>query len=148
MGDGHVDDPAHRRRQADADPAAHAPAGLEDGTDDRLRDGQCLPRGAQRGAGRGCRRARAVRAGHVRVVLSRRPEGAERSERPRHHRRRPEPRGADRQDVRHRHRRSATPDRERRRVGHLVARVLPGGQGPSEPGRRDDAVDPVRSVTR
>ena len=58
--------------------------------------------------------------------------------------RRPEPRRADRQDLRHHRHRPAAADRELRRVGHLVARVLPGRPRPPEPRRDHDAVDAVR----
>ena len=63
-------------------------------------------------------------------------------ERPRHRDRRPEPPRADAEALRHHRHRPAAADRELRRRGHLVARVLPGRRRPPEPGRRDDAVDP------
>ena len=50
----------------------------------------------------------------------------------------------DRRDVRLRGRGPAAADRELRRVGDLVARVLPGGEGAPEPGRRDGPVGAVR----
>ena len=70
--------------------------------------------------------------------------GPREPERPRHRHRRPEPRRADRQDLRHHRHRPAAADRELRRVGHLVARVLPGRPRPAEPRRDHDAVDAVR----
>ena len=46
--------------------------------------------------------------------------------------------------LRHHRDRPAATDRELGCLGHLVARVLPGRPRPPEPGRRDDAVGPVR----
>ena len=43
VGQRHVDDPDHRRHQADADPAADAPPRVEEGPRDRVRDGHGVP---------------------------------------------------------------------------------------------------------
>ena len=90
VGGGHVDDPADRRCQAHADPAAHRPAGLGAGPGRRVRDGYGVPLGAHRGAADRCRRAGAVRAGHVRLLLPGRGHGAGRPGRTGRHRRRAE----------------------------------------------------------
>ena len=78
--------------------------------------------------------------GHVQVVLRRRRPGPRRPEGQGHRGRRPEPRGADGPDVRLRGRRPAAADRELRRVGDLVARVLPVGEVAADARRRDGPV--------
>ena len=71
-----------------------------------------------------------------------------RPERRDHRHRRPEPHRAHDRDLRHHRDRPAAADLQLGRVGHLVARVLPGGARPPEPGRNYDAVDPVRRHDR
>ena len=119
---GHVDDAAHRRRQADAGPAAHRPA-------------RVAKRALVVAFGMGSAFRGALIAGlqtdavelvpsvpeDVRLVLPRRRRGPRRPERPGHHHRRPEPPRADRRALRHHRHRPAAADRELRRLGHLVA---------------------------
>ena len=69
VGQRDVDDADHRRHQADADPAADAPARVAEGPRDRVRDGDRVPELAHRRDQDGRGRARAVRARHVQVVL-------------------------------------------------------------------------------
>ena len=121
VGHRHVDDPAHRRRQAHAGPAADRPAGREDRPRGRLRDGLGVPRRAQCRPDHGGGGAGPVGAEDVpRLLPGRgcRPRGPER---PGDHHRRPEPPGADRSPLRHHHHRPAAADRERRGLGHLLA---------------------------
>ena len=146
LGHRHGDDPADGRRQADADPAADAPAAVDRrrltvafGMGSAFRGG--ADRRAQDRGGRarpvGARRCSATSTRTPPTVLAN-PNGQ------RHRHRRPEPPRADDRALRHHRHRPAAADRELRRVRHLVARVLPGRPRPPEPGRGDDAVDPVR----
>ena len=95
VGGRHVHDPADRRRQADADPAAHRPARLEGRAGRGVRDGLGVPRRADRRPAHGRGGAGPERAGDVRLVLRRRGGGAGQPAGSRDHRRRPEPPRAD-----------------------------------------------------
>ncbi len=99
LGHRYLDDPADRRRQAHAGPAAHPAAGLEAGADDRVRDGLGVPCLAHRGHEDRRGGARAVGPDRVRRLLPGRPGGPRQPERSGDHRRRPEPRGAHRPDA-------------------------------------------------
>ena len=69
VGRRHLDDPADGRRQDDADPAAHRPAGVHGRARRGVRDGLVVPLGADRRPADRCRRAGAVRAEDVRLLL-------------------------------------------------------------------------------
>ena len=145
VGRRHLDDAADRRREADADPAAHRPAGVE-AAPWSSRSGW-----ARRSARRSSPACRPTPSSSSRpcptcsaTTTPTPPRSLRRPGRPGDHRRRPEPPRADRRAVRHHRHRPAAADRELGRLGHLLARVLRGRARPPDPGRRHDAVGPVR----
>ncbi len=82
VGDRDGDDPPHGGCEADADPAAHAPAGFAVGGDRRVRDGLRVPGRGDRGPEDGRGRARPVRPEDVPLVLPGRGRDPRRSRTP------------------------------------------------------------------